>query len=121
MNAKDSILNNYKVLSKPSKAVADIVLGKSEAKEISRSLFKKYDASRFQLKICFINWLEAARQFFYNDDVYIALERVNYFTLQYVLIYFSYNGMSKELLLAVEETKKNKTSIVAVIRKLVSP
>lgn len=29
--------------------------------------------------------------------------------------------MSKELLLAVEETKKNKTSIVAVIRKLVSP
>lgn len=68
-----------------------------------------------------MNWLEAARQFFYNDDVYIALERVNYFTLQYVLIYFSYNGMSKELLLAVEETKKNKTSIVAVIRKLVSP
>lgn len=55
MNAKDSILNNYKVLSKPSKTVADIVLGKSEAKESSRSLFKKYDASRFQLKICFIN------------------------------------------------------------------
>ena len=72
MNAKDSILNNYKVLSKPSKAVADIVLGKSEAKEISRSLFKKYDASRFQLKICFINWLEAARHFF-TMTIYILL------------------------------------------------
>ena len=35
-NAKDRILNNYKVLSKPSKAIADIVLGKSEAKKLAQ-------------------------------------------------------------------------------------
>lgn len=50
MNAKDSILNNYKVLSKPSKAVADIVLGKSEAKENSRSLFNEYESFYFSAK-----------------------------------------------------------------------
>lgn len=55
MNAKDSILNNYKVLSKPSKAVADIVLGKSEAKKTRAVYLTSMKASIFQLKICFMN------------------------------------------------------------------
>ena len=64
MNAKDSILNNYKVLSKPSKAIADIVLGKSEAKESSRSLFDEYESFCFSAKDLFYKLIRSSKTVF---------------------------------------------------------
>ena len=78
-------------------------------------------ASSFSAKDLFYKLIRSGKTVFYNDDVHIALERIYYATAKDVVICFSYSGLTKEILLAVKQAKKNKTPIIAVTRKADSP
>ncbi len=78
-------------------------------------------ASSFSAKDLFYKLIRSGRTIFYNDDIHIALERSYYSTAQDVMICFSYSGLTKEILLAVKQARKNGTPVIAVTRKATSP
>lgn len=78
-------------------------------------------ASSFSTKDLFFKLIRSGRTVFYNDDIHIALERSYYSTEKDVVICFSYSGLTKEIILAAKQAKKNNTPIIAVTRKGTSP
>lgn len=78
-------------------------------------------ASSLPAQDLYYKFIRSDKNVIFNQDIHIALERIYYSRSTDVLVTFSYSGLTKEILLMVEQAKKNHTPIIAVTRSHQSP
>lgn len=115
-----SLTQNFEDLSKTVN-VTELQKAISLIRNAQSIYLEGIGASSFSAKDLFYKLIRSGKTVFYNDDVHITLERIYYSTSSDVVICFSYSGLTKEILLAVKQAKKNKTPVIAITRKANSP
>lgn len=78
-------------------------------------------ASGLAAQDLFYKLIRFGKKVIYIPDSHIDLEKSVFTTNKDVMIAFSYSGLTKEVLMAVEQAKKNKTPIIAITRNKLSP
>lgn len=69
----------------------------------------------------YYKFVRTGRKVVFHQDSHIFLENIYFSTPKDVLIVFSYSGLTKEILLLVQQARKNQTPIIAVTRAGNSP
>ncbi|WP_297815463.1 MurR/RpiR family transcriptional regulator [uncultured Lactobacillus sp.] len=60
--------------------------------------------------------IRAGKSAFYSQDAHISLERIYFSTPSDVVVLFSYSGLTKEMIVAAQRARENKTKIIAITR-----
>ena len=78
-------------------------------------------ASALVAQDLYLKLIRAGYLAIFDADAHTALERVYYTTAADAVVVFSYSGLTKEVVLAAQQARRNQTQVIAVTRAEPSP